>query len=387
MQGGVIGDTRTTFKDRLDQVQGFGPGFELTRLVLASGVVLWHTLVITSSEPEARVSPLWLFAWGLVPMFFVLSGFLVTKSVLRLQPRDYLLNRAARIVPALAVDIVLCALVIGPLVTILPLSDYVADPAFRNYFFNIFGWVHYFLPGVFLSNRLAQTVNGSLWTVPYELGCYIVLAGLMAIGFLRRARWTALLVAGWLIAALVSTSFAEGLPDTLPGHAINFLLLQQGAKLVPFFLAGATIYLAQAYIRFDWRIAAACVAVLLLASLLIDGSQAWSNALVPLLACAPMAYLTIFCGLSRLPTPPSIAKGDYSYGIYLYHFPLLQLIDQWHRFDQWWQLFAAAVIPIVGLAMFSWHVVERPTLALRRRFSLMGARVATETARPAPALH
>ncbi len=387
MQDGVIGDGRTTIKDRLDQVKGFGPGFELTRLVLASGVVLWHTLVITTSEPEARASPLWLFAWGLVPMFFVLSGFLVTKSVLRLHTRDYLLNRAARIVPALAVDIVLCALVIGPLVTILPLSEYVADPSFRHYFFNIFGWVHYFLPGVFLSNRLAQTVNGSLWTVPFELGCYAVLAVLMAIGFLRRARWTALLVGGWLIAALVATSFADYLPDTLPGHAVNFLLLQQGAKLVPFFLAGATIYLAQAYIRFDWRIAAGCVAILLIASLLTDGSLAWSNALVPLLTCAPMAYLTIFCGLSRLPTPPSIAKGDYSYGIYLYHFPLLQLIDQWHRFDQWWQLLAAAVLPVIGLAMFSWHVVERPTLALRRRFSLMGARVATAPVSPAPALH
>jgi len=375
-----------TFKDRLDRVRGFGPGFELTRLVLASGVVLWHTLVITSSEPEARATPLWLFAWALVPMFFVLSGFLVTKSVLRLDVRDYLLNRAARIIPALAVDIVLCALVIGPLVTILPLADYVADPAFGRYFLNIFGWVHYFLPGVFLSNRLAETVNGSLWTVPFELGCYTVLAGLMMVGVLRRARWTALLAGSWLLISWVLTHWHLESPGGLAGHAVNFLFLTQGSKLVPYFLAGSTLYLGQAYIRFDWRIAAACVAALLAVSLLVDGAAYWFRPVVPLLACAPLAYLTIFCGLSRLPTPPSIARGDYSYGIYLYHFPLLQVIDQWHRFDQWWQLLAAAVLPVVGLAMFSWHVVERPTLALRRRFSLMGARVAVDATLAAPRL-
>ena len=375
-----------TFQDRLERVQGFGPGFELTRLVLASGVVMWHTLVITSSEPEARSTPLWLFAWALVPMFFVLSGFLVTKSVLRLHTRDYLLNRAARIIPALAVDIVLCALVIGPLVTILPLADYVADPAFRQYFLNIFGWVHYFLPGVFLSNRLAETVNGSLWTVPFELGCYTVLAGLMVVGVLRRARWTALLAGGWLLASWMMMHWHVGVPDGLAGHAVNFLFLTQGSKLVPYFLAGSTLYLGQAYIRFDWRIAAACIAVLLAASLLADGSVYWFRPIVPLLGCVPLAYLTIFCGLSALPTPPSIAKGDYSYGIYLYHFPLLQLIDQWHRFDQWWQLLAAAVLPVVGLAMFSWHFVERPTLALRRKFSLMGARVAADATTTAPAV-
>lgn len=380
-----------SFKDRLDHAGGFGPGFELTRLVLASGVVLWHALVITTTEITARATPLWMFAWALVPMFFVLSGFLVTKSVLRLHTRDYLLNRAARIVPALAVDIVLCALVIGPLVTVLPLGDYAADPLFSRYFLNIFGDVHYFLPGVFPGNRFPAVVNGSLWTVPFELGCYIVLAGLMAAGVLRRARWTALLAGSWLLMSWllsdwhVATLGGFETPAGFAGHVVNFLFLTQGSKLVPFFLAGSTLYLGQAYIRFDWRIAAACVAVLLAASLPTDGAVYWSRPVVPLLSCIPLAYLTIFCGLSRLPTPPSIAKGDYSYGIYLYHFPLLQVIDEWHRFAQWWQLFAVAVLPVVALAMFSWHVIERPTLALRRRFSLMGARVAADATTTSPA--
>jgi len=367
---------RTTFKDRLDAVQGFGPGFELTRLILASGVVLWHALVITSSEPEARSTPLWLLAWALVPMFFVLSGFLVTKSVLRLPVRNYLLNRVARIVPALAVDILLCALIIGPLMTVFPLTAYVADPAFGQYFLNIFGWVHYFLPGVFLDNRLPETVNGSLWTVPYELGCYGVLAVLMAVAVMRRAVATGLLAGAWLLASWLLMHFNIDPSDGTVGHAVRFLLLQQGSKLVPYFLAGATLYLGQAHVRYDWRIAAACVVAVVALSLGFDGAWYWFRPVVPFVVCAPLAYLTIFLGLSPLPTPPSIAKGDYSYGIYLYHFPLLQVIDHFHRFEAWWQLLLAAVVPVVAVAMFSWHVVERPALALRRRFSLVGARVA-----------
>jgi len=368
---------RESFKDRLDAVGGFGPGFETMRLLLASGVVVWHTLVLTAaSEAAVRASSLWLIGWGLVPMFFVLSGFLVTKSALRLSRRDYLLNRVARIVPALAVDIVLCALLIGPLFTALPLEAYFRAPEFQRYFLNIVGWVHYFLPGVFLGSPVGPTVNGSLWTVPYELGCYGVMAVLVTAGLLKGGGRMFLLVAAWLVVALIVGLSLLPLPDTFGGHLLNFLFIQQGARLVPFFLAGSTIYLAQARLPFDGRIALACGLVLVAASLLVDGERWWAHPLVPLLTCAPMAYLVAYLGLSRLPTPPSIGHGDYSYGIYLYHFPLLQVIMTLHPLATWWQLLAVAVVPVVGVAMLSWHVVERPSLALRRRFSLVGARVA-----------
>ena len=366
-----------SFKDRLDAVGGFGPGFELLRLVLASGVVVWHALVMTAaSEAEVRASPLWLIGWGVVPMFFVLSGFLVTQSALRLSRRDYLLNRIARIVPALAVDIVLCALLIGPLFTVLPLGDYLRAPEFARYFLNIVGWVHYFLPGVFEGSNVGPTVNGSLWTVPYELGCYGVMALLVTVGMLRGGGRMLLLVGGWLVAALVIGSSLQPLPATFGGHVVNFLFVQQGARLVPFFLAGSAIYLVQARLPFDGLIAMAAAAALLAGTLLVDGGTWWASPLVPLLTCAPMAYLVVYLGLSRLPRPPSLHHGDYSYGIYLYHFPLLQVIMALYPVAAWWQLLGLAVVPVIGVAMLSWHAVERPALALRRRFSLVGARVA-----------
>jgi len=366
-----------SFKDRLDAVEGFGPGFDLTRLVLASGVVVWHSLVITSTEYGAKATPLWLFAYALVPMFFVLSGFLVTRSALRLPVREYLLNRGFRIVPALAVDIVVSALIIGPLVTTLSLADYARDPQFARYFLNIVGWVHYTLPGAFADARIPYLVNGSLWTVPFELRCYGVMALMVVFGLMHRARWTTLLAFGWLVTALLVIAFAVELPG-IAGKLLSVAFLQEPSKLIPYFLIGSAIYLAQGRLPFNRWLAAASAAAVVAASLLLDGNDAWANPWLALLAAPPLAYLTIYAGLSRLPRPPSINHGDYSYGIYLYHFPVLQVIDHLHRFEQWWQLLAVAALPVLGLAMFSWHLVERPALRLRKRFSLVGARVAVQ---------
>ena len=244
---------------------------------------------------------------------------------------------------------------------------------FAAYFLNVFGWVHYFLPGVFVDNRIAYLVNGSLWTVPFELACYLVLGAMVSTGLLRRTRWALLLGLGWLLVSVLLVQFAVTLPG-LAGKGVHFLFLQQASKLVPCFLAGSAIYLAQARIPYDWRIAAACAAALLAGSLLLGGPQWFESPLLALLAWGPLAYLVIFLGLSPLPDPPTIHDGDYSYGIYLYHFPLLQVIDHFYRFEHWWQLLLAAALPVLGVAMFSWHVVERPALAFRRRFSLVGAR-------------
>jgi peptidoglycan/LPS O-acetylase OafA/YrhL len=134
-----------------------------------------------------RASAFWLFEYALVPTFFALSGFLVAGSGMRLSTKNFVLNRAARIVPALFADIVFAALLIGPLVTTLPAKLYFSGPTFFSYFLNIAGWVHYSLPGVFASNP-SRDVNGALWTVPYEIGCYVVLAGLMISGAINRPR-------------------------------------------------------------------------------------------------------------------------------------------------------------------------------------------------------
>ena len=96
--------------------------------------------------------------------------------------KDFLLNRSIRIVPALAIDIFVSALLLGPLLTTKPLPEYFSGKEFSHYFLNIIGFIHYELPGVFDSNPFAHQVNGSLWTVPYEIGCYALMSGLILFG-------------------------------------------------------------------------------------------------------------------------------------------------------------------------------------------------------------
>jgi peptidoglycan/LPS O-acetylase OafA/YrhL len=125
----------------------------------------------------------------ILPMFFALSGFLVAGSLERCRTLvGFLSMRALRILPALAMEIVLSALVLGPLVTDLPTAAYFGDPEFARYFLNIIGDIHYHLPGVFVTNPLAS-VNQQLWTIPFELECYVALAVLASLG-LHRQRQT-----------------------------------------------------------------------------------------------------------------------------------------------------------------------------------------------------
>jgi peptidoglycan/LPS O-acetylase OafA/YrhL len=82
---------------------------------------------------------MWFVGYSILPMFFALSGFLVSASALRLPLREYILNRAFRIMPALGVDVALSALVLGPLFTTLALVEYFTSSGFFVYFFNIIG--------------------------------------------------------------------------------------------------------------------------------------------------------------------------------------------------------------------------------------------------------
>jgi len=178
--------------DRIKDTGGFTSGFDYMRVVLAVLVLLGHSFLV-SGDNQARsvVFPGVIDSIrgpGILAVFFTLSGFLVAASLIRTPSlKTFLGLRALRIAPALCVEIVLSALMLGPLLTVLPLSSYFTSAEFFKYFLNTIGWIHYNLPGVFLDHPVARTVNGSLWTVPYEAECYIALTFLAATGLKKMA--------------------------------------------------------------------------------------------------------------------------------------------------------------------------------------------------------
>ncbi|QMW22685.1 acyltransferase family protein [Sandaracinobacteroides saxicola] len=369
-----------SFEARLAEYSGFGPGFDFVRLFLASGVVLWHCFPLTTGTPQLiEATPLWFFLSAMVPLFFVVSGYLVTASANRLEVGPYLMNRAARIVPALSIVVVVSALLLGPLVSSLPVDRYFTDGMVARYLLNIMGIPGFLLPGVFEANPLKGVVNGSLWTVPHEFLSYAMMAVLMLLGLAKR--WWSV---GAIFAGLTLLAFARVLlpAGTLPGPldaVIQSNHFAQGSKIIPYFLLGALIYLLRDRIPYDGRLAALAMIYLVGVGFVVP-PDARHEPMLWLLSGPPLAYLVVWAGLTPLPALTIAGRGnDYSYGIYLWHFPILQLLVMAFGFTHWGMLALVAVPIVLAVAMLSWHLVEKPVMRWRKRYSLMGAHVAAES--------
>jgi peptidoglycan/LPS O-acetylase OafA/YrhL len=363
-----------TLGSTLDEQKGFGQGFDFLRIFLATGIIAWHTASLSGHVETARASAFWFSEYMLVPMFFALSGFLVAGSSMRLSAKNFLLNRTARIVPALAADIVFAALLIGPLVTTLPARLYFTDPVFFRYFLNIAGFIHFSLPGVF-ENNPSPEVNGALWTVPFEIACYVILTGLMISGAIKRPRFVPLLTCTVLIVGiplrLLTSHLVSDHASFLEKLAMD-LFLFRGSLLWPSFLIGIVFYQLRYYVPFSKMAAIALVCVAILASVFGNGAVLLGNPSAHAIILPLLGYLTVMIGLSPMPRLPGFGTGDYSYGLYLYHVPFLQLLIHYfpHAWagEWWWTLFLVGFPLALTAAVISWHFFEYPALKLRNSF-------------------
>jgi peptidoglycan/LPS O-acetylase OafA/YrhL len=331
-------------------------GFDAMRLALSVGILAFHSVTI-STGGTAPIAPIVQAAARLIlPGFFAISGYLVTASLDRCKsPLEFLALRALRILPALSVVIIFSALLLGPLLTALPLHDYFRDPALAQYFRNILAWPRYALPGVFLGNPRAGVVNGALWTIQLEMGCYGVLAALALLSRGRLLTWALLAAALGLLAAPVVPWWmaARELPLAFALGALLYRL----ARLMPHhpLMGLLCLGLALALARDPARMA---------------------------LAALPLAYGVLWLGLRRIPA--WLTRADYSYGVYLVGYPLEQV---WVHFfpaaHLWWADFLFAAPLALLVAGLLWHGLEKPLLSRKRRIIAgLGTRL---TARKHPA--
>jgi peptidoglycan/LPS O-acetylase OafA/YrhL len=337
---------------RMDAVRNRSSGFDYLRIVLASSVILAHTTVICYGQAGIATVPpsLRVLEIAILPMFFALSGFLVAGSLGRSANLKVFFGlRILRIVPALAMEVALSALILGPLLTTVSLHDYFTSPAFLRYFLNIVGDVHFALPGMFPTNPFPNLVNGQLWTVPWELYCYIALGALALFGFKNHR---------WKFFALLMIAQSVFLVHDVSGSGMAKRLTVGGSVLLMSFLGGALIESFKERIAFDARMAVVAGAVF--AACLVYPA---SRYLCPL----PAAYLTVYLGLLNPPKVRWMFSGDYSYGLYLYGYPLQQTVASFGGlYRHAYVNFAIAYALAAGCAVFSWWVVEKRALALRK---------------------
>ncbi len=368
-----------TFGSRLADHKGVGPGFDTVRLVLALSVVFIHVSLLRVPSPEMALEPIlpmvplqrWAFDFVPVPMFFALSGFLVAASAERLSLGQFLLNRSLRIFPALGFQIAFTMVILGPLLTSVPLAQYWSDPAFARYALNIVGSIHYALPGLFLNNPEPAIVNGSLWTVPHEISCYLLLSLCVVLGLFRHRVLMLLTTLGLFgIAMVVYLCELAGVRLPLHDMLTQVFVTRGAARLVPLFLTGIVFY--QYRDRIPHRLSYALAGAVAYVALAAFGSPAWLvNPIFWFLTAPIFAYGVLYAGLSpALPVGP-LRKADYSYGIYLAGFPLQQALVQLMPGLTNPALFFVLSALVAGVvAATSWHLVEKPILKLRRQFSV-----------------
>ena len=264
---------------------GFTAGFDYLRIGLALAVLVWHSIIVSTGSIGVDHA-IWNGSFrfvpaAILPMFFALSGFLVAGSLERTRLPQFMTLRVLRLVPALAVEVTLSALILGAFFTSLPLREYLTSGELGRYFGNIVGLVHFTLPGVFENNPFPRFVNFQLWTIPFELECYLFIVCLSTALRDRRA-----FAAGVGLFALAATAvtflFFPASPfDHVPGRA-----------LVVSFLAAVSLYQYRDKIPYSsvLGLAAATAA----AALLQVPNAAY-------LAAFPIAYLTVWLGLMRPP--------------------------------------------------------------------------------------
>lgn len=351
---------RQTLESRIVAAGGRPSGFDYLRLGLALYVVASHAPMIAyghAIDSVFQLGRLRPFHALVLPMFFALSGFLVSGSLVRSRSLfGFIGLRILRLAPALVAETLLAGLLIGPVFTHYPLARYFGDPMFRRYFLNLFGDVQFFLPGVFSGNPFPDVVNGQLWTLPFELLCYAALGcwtfGAAIVPALGR-RWAFNILVFVLNAALLGWRVHHPLPTPDP--------IVGGPALIECFLYGVMFYLNRTRIVWSGWMALGCLGV---AFVLMDPVRsAWGDLAAPALA----AYLVVYVGLMQPRRTRIVRSGDYSYGLYLFSYPIQQAVVATFGVLGLIGLGDLAIaLPLAALAAaMSWHFLERPALALR----------------------
>lgn len=340
----------------------------LLRLIAALGVLISHSFPLSTgsgaSEPFRESLGMTIGTLS-VFVFFFISGMLVTSSAFtRGSIVDFARSRVLRIYPALLVMLSLTVFVLGPLVSEDGAREYFSHQETYRYFAycaTLFKGVVYALPGVFVNNPYAGSVNGSLWTMPWEVRLYAVLGAAFVLSSaagkyqLRTAKAIVIALAAFSADKLLKHYFV--LHDDEGVYEVRALWLM--------FTIGSISYLFRHSIRISR-------AFFYLSILSLAGASLIGGAWLLFATVLFLPYLIIHFAYTEnrlLGAASSMYsnRGDYSYGIYIYAFPIQQIIaHEWHSITPVEMIAISLPITLV-FAIASWHLVEKRSLALKKK--------------------
>jgi peptidoglycan/LPS O-acetylase OafA/YrhL len=334
--------------------------FDALRLVMALLVVWSHCFALGLPAGES-VEPISLMTNGhynagniAVMVFFAISGFLISKSYLNSRDTlSFLIKRIRRIYPGYIVATTIGAFVIIPLFsTVYKVSAFeVAKTIGLNLLLR-----GYAPPSIVFPSNYSQTLNGSLWSIPYEFWCYIGIAALGIFALLTKPR----LIASIVILAVLGRA-ALDLFDKKPGFGLIgdvFGWPYQWLLVLPCFLIGTVFFLLRRQLPRSKGLLILLLCCLMAACYAPLGPK-WQKILAEAAFPVAMAYCVFYFAFSSSVKIRNVAaKGDLSYGTYLYAFPIQQMLLSSHKLP--FPIFMIlSVVLSVGAGFFSWHIVEK----------------------------
>lgn len=353
--------------------------FSILRILFAILVILSHSFELIdgnrSHEIMTRFFGTISFAMLAVDGFFIVSGYLITKSYLSSEPVSYLFKRILRIYPgfiiAFIVSIVFCEY----------FSSYIMAMPKKEVFDNILNLV--FLNAPVIKNGYPgffyPEPNGAMWTISYEFHCYLAIMLLGFLGLFKKKKLllviTTVAIAAYLIHPAKYVPFAP--PDTSSAirastafgsriiNKLKFLTLEssiQDLRFLGIFLAGSCFYIFRDVI--PYRPSFAVIAAMLLVGCLFSKHLA-----EPSLAVFG-GYIIFWFALhtEALSISKFFNRTDLSYGIYLYAWPIQKaLISQLPHITAYALFILASILSMI-MAYFSWTFIEKPLLNLKSHY-------------------
>lgn len=325
------------------------------RLVLAAAVLVEHAIIVTHGPelPPPLMINDWSLSYAAVNAFFILSGFLIADSLEhRANVFTYAASRALRILPALVLLSLTAILIIGPIVTSLEAAEYWTRPQTWLYPVQVLGFLDTSQgpAGIYAGLPRAGEFSATLWTLRYEVIAYVAAAAVF-FSPIPWGRWSHL-----ALFALTSVAFL--------GLALLWVeappLIMSAARLSTAFTLGMMVH--------GWRDRlplAPLIAAVALPLWLLSGDAPWAEHVMNVMIASALFWIA-FARLGGLPTASRIP--DWSYGIYIWHYPIMQTVLFFHPSASP-LLIGGIAVPVTALiAAMSWYWVEKPNLGHKAAF-------------------
>ncbi|XQW85356.1 acyltransferase family protein [Thalassotalea piscium] len=340
--------------------------FNLIRMIAALAVIVSHSYALSLGDKNlGGIKNLLGISLGTiaVDVFFITSGLLVTRSLLvRTDLKFFVVSRILRIFPALIICVFFCA-TLGAYLSSFSLINYLQDPELVNFIFynsTIILTDYQELPGVFYNAPFDRSVNGSLWTLPWELRMYVVLIGIGVVTYLlNKTKVTFPYAQVFIICiAVCSTALYFYFHFSENYHWFYYKFFRFSSA----FFIGGGLYVLRKYITLTLPSVLIAVSLMLLALYLSKTTffVAYIFMLPYIVLCAAYLPTGKILNYNKL--------GDFSYGTYIYAWPIQQtLAVTISPITPYEMMFLASIVTIL-LAVMSWHIIEKPTMALKKYF-------------------